>query len=149
MGRGAIVTSVMFTLWLFFLKKEEFPRRSGDVVRGIHLICPHSFCVFLSSGGVLTLVRIADWHSYLLFLAAFERSQKWWFPLVISHVDHIKAMAGHDAGPQPIAGIQESGWRTVPTDCTLRGIPFHGWRFMFFLWGWGIILFLHPEIKLR
>lgn len=138
MGRGAIVTSVMFTLWLLFLKKEEFPRRSGDVVRGIHLICPHSFHVFLSSGAVsYSSQNFGDWYSYLLFLAAFERSQKWWFPLVISHVDHIKAMARHDAGFQPIASIQESGWRTLPTDCTLRGIPFHGQRFTFFLWGWG------------
>lgn len=149
MGRGAIVTSVMFTLWLLFLKKEEFPGRSGDVVRGIHLICPYSFRVFLSSGrGVLTLGTFARWNSYLLFLAAFETSQKWWFPLVISHADHRKAVAGYDAGPQPLASIQKSGWRALPADCTLRGIPLHGWRFTFFLWGWGIIVFPHPEIQL-
>lgn len=149
MGRGAIVTSVMFTLWLLLLKKEEFSGRSGDVVGGIHLICPYSFRVSLSSGkGALTLGTFAHWHSYLLFLAAFETSQKWWFPLVISHADHRKAMAGHDAGPQPLASIQKSGWRTLPADCMLRGIPPHGWRFTFFLWSWGIIVFPRAEIQL-
>lgn len=104
MGRGATVASVVFTLWLLFLKMEEFPRRSRDVIWGIHLICPHSFHVFLSSGrGVLPLV---SWQSYLLFLARFERNQKW-FPLLISHVGHAKAMAGHERDPQPLARIQK------------------------------------------
>lgn len=71
MGTGAIVTSVMFTLWLLFLRKAEFPRRREDVVRGIRLMCPHSFHVFSSSGEVLTPVRIGDWHSYLFILSCF------------------------------------------------------------------------------
>ena len=125
-GRGVIVTGVVLTLWLLFLKKEEFPRRSGDVVRGIHLICPHSFRVFLSSwGGVLTIVQTGDWHSYLLFLAAFERSQKWWFPLVISHVDHIKAMARHGAGLQPIASIEDSPHRLCVTGNSFSWVKVH------------------------
>lgn len=36
----------------------------------------------------------------------------------------------------------------LPTDCTLRGTPLHGWGFTFFLWSWGILLFPHPEVKL-
>lgn len=102
--RGATAASVVFTLWLLFLKMEEFPGRSRDVIWGIHLICPHSFHVFVSSGrGVLPPV---SWQSYLLFLAGFERSQIW-FPLLISHVGHAKAMAGHGHDPQPLASIQK------------------------------------------
>lgn len=93
-------------------KKEEFPRRTGMSLGESAWSVPIVFIFSYSLGGFVTPVRIGDWHSYLLFLATFERSQKWWFPLVISHVDHIKAMARHDSGPQPTASVQESGWRT-------------------------------------
>lgn len=126
-------------------KKEEFPRRTGMSLGESAWSVPIVFIFSYSLGVFVTPVRIGDWHSYLLFLATFERSQKWWFPLVISHVDHIKAMARHDAGPQPAASVQESGWRTLATDCTLRGIPFHGWRFTFFPLGLGN----HPVLSSR
>jgi len=96
-------------------EKEGFPRRAGISLGESAWSVPIVLVFSYSLGEFLSPVRIGDWHSYSLFLATFDRSQKWWFPLVISHVDHIKAMARHDAGPQPVASIQEPGWRTLPT----------------------------------